>query len=187
MKTFLVCITVAFAPLAETTLFADCGKYTKAPTGPEVFESDLTPASWTCVCSTPTALSQSKKVSQRYTVNCGNCSQVPSGYSNPCKYTDPATNTQRDCPNDDCVQGSTYIGSSVFKTRSIQCGSVTYNIGIGASYDPAYTTQVNAAKAGVLKKLGLIGGSITLSINGSVKADANGNVSFCFLYTGDWN
>jgi hypothetical protein len=38
-----------------------------------------------------------------------------------------------------------------------------------------------------LKKLGLFGGLIQLTLNGSANADANGNVSFCFVYTGDWS
>jgi hypothetical protein len=64
---------------------------------------------------------------------------VISSESTSCKYTDPATRIELACPYDDCLQGSTYFGSSVYKTRSIQCGSFTYNIGIGVSYEvPRY-------------------------------------------------
>jgi hypothetical protein len=187
MKRKLTYIAVIVATLAQTALFAgNCGKYTKNPTYSTV-ESDLTPTSWSCDCSKSVALSQSKKVTEKYVVNCGNCVEVISSESTSCKYTDPATRIELACPYDDCLQGSTYFGSSVYKTRSIQCGSFTYNIGIGVSYDPNITAQVTAAKAGALKKLGLIGGLIQLTLNGSTKADANGNVSFCFVYTGDWN
>ena len=69
-------ITVIVATLAQTASFAgNCGKYTKDPTLSTV-ESDLTPASWTCDCSKTVALSQSKTVTQKYVVNCGNCYEV---------------------------------------------------------------------------------------------------------------
>jgi hypothetical protein len=175
------------ATLAQTASFADnCGKYTKNPT-PSTVESDLTPASWSCDCGKSQALSQSKKVTQKYVVNCGNCNEVKSSESTSCIYTDPATKKELPCPYDDCVQGSIYFGSTEFKTRSIQCGSVTYKVGVGASYNPKFAAEVTAARAGALKKLGLFGGLIQLTLNGSANADANGNVSFCFVYTGDWS
>ena len=187
MKQKMTYIAVIVATLAQTASFAgNCGKYTKDPTLSTV-ESDLTPASWTCDCSKTVALSQSKKVTQKYVVNCGNCYEFISTESTSCKYTDPVTRKELGCPYDDCVQGSIYFGSSVFQTRSIHCGTVTYNVGVGASYNPNLTAQVNAAKAGALKKLGLIGGLIQLTLQGSAKADVNGNVTFCFVYTGDWS
>jgi hypothetical protein len=187
MKQKLTYIAVVVATLAQTASFAgNCGKYTKNPT-PSTVESDLTPASWSCDCSKSQALSQSKKVTQKYVVNCGNCNEVVSSESTSCKYTDPVTRKELGCPYDDCVQGSTYFGSSVFQTRSIHCGTLTYNVGIGASYNPNATAQVNLANKGALAKLGLIGGLIQLTLKGSAQADANGNVTFCFVYTGDWS
>jgi len=187
MKQKMTYIAVIVATLAQTASFAgNCGKYTKDPTRSTV-EGALTPASWTCDCSKTQALSQSKTVTEKFTVNCGNCYQVTSSGSTSCKYTDPVTRDELACPYDDCRQGSIYYGSVEYQTRSIQCGTVTYSVGLGGSYNPNFDAQVNAAKAGALKKLGLIGGLIQLTLKGSAQADVNGNVTFCFVYTGDWS
>jgi len=121
------------------------------------------------------------------TTNCGDCSEVTTGETTTCKYTNPDTKTLEACPNDNCVQGATYITSAVFKTRGLQCGTVTYHVGVGVTYNSSASGDVNTAKAAVKGILGLIGGSIGLNLTGSATGDANGNITFCFTWQGDWS
>lgn len=139
----------------------------------------------TCDCDSQQSGTESQTYKKSKLKNCGGCTRKYDEMGEHCVV--PDTDPWTDCPADNCIQGQEFDVTNKVLTRSVACGTATYNVGIGGSFNYGLTADINAGKD-FLTAIGLIGvgGSFQFNGSGVLQADANGNVELCFTWHTDW-